>query len=166
MTTTATGKHHGAATDPVQLMAVQHLNAAAATVLHQQLGDPHATAMLQPRALLHPLPQHIHQGAAGAVLNMQHPAMTVGRFQRRGQGIAGTVEGHAELLKPLDATRCLIHQQPHGISIAKPCSRAQRVLSMTESAVFRSGHRCDAALGPAAGRASSGVAVAQQHRQA
>ena len=131
-------------------MTVQHLDAAAATVLHQQLGDPNAAAMLQPLALLHLLAQHIHQGTPCAVLHMQHPAMAVGRLQRGGQCTTSSVEGHAELLQPLDAPWCLIHQQPHGITVAEPCSRPQRVFAMTESTVLRPGHRRDAPLSPSA----------------
>ena len=125
----------------VRLLLPLRLHMMPLLLLLHSLGEP---------PLLHLLAQHIHQGTSGAVLHMQHTSMAVGRLQRGGQCTTSSVEGHAELLQPLDAPRCLIHQQPHSITVAEPCSRPQRVFAMTESTVLRPGHRRDAPLSPSA----------------
>ena len=147
----AAGQHHRARRDPVKMRAIQHLHAATAPITHQQLGHPNAAPMQQPRALLHTIPQHIHQGPSGAVLHMQHSPVAVGCFQGGGEAVMIPVEGHAQRSQTLDAMGCLLHQQSNGVAVAKAGSSQNRVLRMTFSAVLLPCHCCDASLGPAAG---------------
>ena len=163
MATPAAGQHHGAGFDSVKMRPIQHLHAATAPIAHQQLRHPNAAAMQQPRPLLDTIPQHIHQGPPGAVLHMQHPPVAVGCFQGGGQAVLIPVEGHPQLPQALHAMGRLLHQQPYGIAIAKAGSSQNGVLRMAFGAVLLAGHRGDAALGPAAGRAPPCVAVEQQH---
>ena len=72
------GQHHRAGFDAVKVSTIQHLHAATSSIAHQQLGHPNAAPMQQARPLFDTIPQHIHQGPAGAVLYMQHPPVAVG----------------------------------------------------------------------------------------
>jgi len=166
MAAATAGQHHRSGANPVQLVAIEHLHAAAALVLHPQLGDPHPAAMHQVRACIHPITQHLHQRAAGAVLHMQHPVMAVGCLEGGGQLRAIAVEGHPQPQQSIHAVRGQGHQLAHGIAIAQSGTGADRVLGVAAGAVVAASDGCDPPLGPAAGGASSGVAVQQQNPQA
>ena len=89
--------------------------------------------------------------------------MAVGGFQGRGQAMIISIKGHAQLLQAIHATGRGIHQKPHGIAITQSGTGFQGVVGMAAGGILRSGHGGDAPLSPAAGGASSGVAVQQQH---
>ena len=121
--------------------------------------------MQQPRSLFHPIPQHIDQCAACAVLHMQHAPMAVGCLQGGRECVAIPVKGHPQPLKPVHTVRCLLHQQANSIAITQSGPGAQRVFGMALSRVLLPGYRCDAPLRPTAGGATAGVSVQQQNRE-
>ena len=159
------GQHHRPGRQPAQGAVVQHLQAAAAASSHPQLQGQGPLQPQQPGPLQHTPLQGIHQGAAGAVLGVQHAPVAVGRLQGGAQGLALAVEIHAQLQQPLHAGRCLPHQQLHRWRVAQASAGAQGVVNVAGEAVVGPGHRGDAPLGPAAGGSRRDLLAQQQHPQ-
>ena len=100
--------------------------------------------MQQPGSCLDPLPQHIHQGQSGSILDVQHPAVAVGRLQGGGQAIAIPIEGHAQLQQAFHSPWCFVHEQVHRIGVAETVPGPLGVIGMAGHAVVRTRHRRNA----------------------
>ena len=144
------GEHHRTSPQPIQLAVLKHLEALAATTLHPELEGNGPFALLQAWALEHLPLQGVNQGAAGAVLGMEHPPMAVGGLQGGAELVAVAIKGHAQLQQPGHASRGLMHQQLYGGTITETCPRLQGVGDMAGKTVVVVGDRGNAALGPAA----------------
>ena len=70
MSAAPTGKHHRSCLHGVKQLSIEHLNAAAASVFHRELGDSNTTAMQQSFPFFDAFPEHIHESASGLVLHM------------------------------------------------------------------------------------------------
>jgi len=162
----AAGEHHGPGPQPAHLQAIENLQTLAAAPFDPEFQGQQALALLQQRAPLGLPLEGVHQGSAGAVLGMQHPAVAVGGLQGGAQTSIAAIERHAELQQALDTGRRLANEQFNGLGIAETGTGLERVLAVAREAVFRPGHRRDAPLGPAAGRERCSVLADQQHPQA
>ena len=70
MSATPTCKHHRSCLHGVEQLSIEHLNAAAASVFHRELGDSNTTAMQQSFPFFDAFPEHIHQRTSGLVLDV------------------------------------------------------------------------------------------------
>jgi hypothetical protein len=77
--------------------------------------------------------------------------MAVGSLKRCGEIWAISVKGHSQSLQPFDAMGSFVHEKANGIPIAQSSASMNGVLSVAAGVVFRSRHRRNAPLGPAAG---------------
>ena len=136
---TAGGQHHGPGRQPVDAIAVQHLQAAATSRLHPELEGDHAPPLAQSRPSLHLPFEGVHEGAAGAVLGVQHAPVAVGRLQGGAEPVAAQlpVKGHAQIQKALDAAGGFMHQQGHRLGVAEPRAGSDCVLVVAGEAIFR-----------------------------
>ena len=145
------GQHHRSGTDPLQPASIKNLHTAASTVLHPELADANTTPVQQSRPLLGMLPKHIDQGMTGPVLDMQNAVMTVGCFECCGQAsVTVSIKVHPQREQPVDALRCLVDQQPDGITIAEAGSSLDGVCGMAFAVVVTTCHGGDPALSPSA----------------
>ena len=159
---TAGGQHHRPRMQPLHPLPIQHLQAAAASLLHQQLQGQHSGATRQALTRGNPAFESLHQSTAGTVLGVEHPAVAVGGLQGCAQDLAVTVEVHAQLQQSLHAGRGFTHQQGNSGGVAQTGPRAQGVLHMAVETVLGSGHSGDPPLGPAAGRAGRAAVLVEQ----
>ena len=135
----------------MQPWAIKNLNTAAAVVFNPELRDSHPAAMDKSWPGLDALSEDIHQGSAGAVLNVKDPMTAVGGLKRRCQGSVGiAVECHAKGEQAFDAVGSLVHQETDGIAVTQPCSCFQGVVPVAQLRVFWACDGSDAALSPAA----------------
>ena len=145
------GQHHRSGTDPLQPASIKNLHTAASPVLHPELADANTTSVQQSRSLLGMLPEHIDQGMAGSVLDMQHSVMAMGCFECCCQAsIAVSIEIHPQREQSVDAFRCLVHKQTDGITVTEACARLDGVPGMAFTVVFAAYHGGDPALRPSA----------------
>ena len=70
MSAAPTGQHHRSGLHGVKQLSIEHLNAAAASVFHRELGDSNTTAMQQSFPFFDAFPEHIHQRTSGLVLDV------------------------------------------------------------------------------------------------
>ena len=162
----AGGQHDRPGLEPTHRSVQENLEAAAVAVLHPKLKGQTPLEALQAGTLQHLALQGVDQGSTGAVLGVENTAMAVGGFQGGAEPAVLAVKVHPQLQQPFDAGRGLTHEQLHGGAIAEIGAGLEGVLEMALEAVFRPGHRGDAALGPAAGGAGCAVFAQQEDAEA
>jgi len=150
----------------VEPWAIKNLDTAAAVVFNPELCDPHPAAVDQSWSGLDALSEHIHQGSAGAVLNVKHPMAAVGGLKRRRQRSVGiAIECHAKGEQALDAVGSLVHQKADGIAVTQSCPGFQSVVTVEQLRVFWACDSGDASLSPAARRTPPGISVEKENIQ-
>ena len=147
----AGGQHHGSRPQPADLTVGQQLQPPAAPRLDPQLQHNYPVALHQAWSAPHLPFQGIDQGTARAVLGVEHAPMAVGGFQGGAQLRPIPVEGHAQLQQARHTAGGPMHEQLHRLPLAEPCTGVEGVVNVAAKAVVGTGHRGDAALGPAAG---------------
>ena len=150
-------------------LPIQHLQAAAASLIHQQLQGQHSGATGQALTRGNPAFESLHQSTAGTVLGVEHPAVAVGGLQGCAQIFAVAVEGHAQLQQARHAGWSVMHEPLNRRMVTEPCPRHQGVVDVALKAVVRSCYCGDTSLGPTAGGSwrAAGITVLaqQQHPQ-
>ncbi len=153
----------------MEAVLLEHRQAHTAALLQPELPGHNALALFEPGPKQNLPFQGFHQGAAGAVLGMQHPPVAVGGFQGCAQIFAVAVEGHAQLQQALYAAWSVMHQSLHGRQIAQSSPCHQGVVDVALEAVVGSCYCGYTSLGPAAGGSwrAAGITVLaqQQHPQ-
>ena len=120
------------------MLTIQHLNATAAPLLHQQPGHPNSSPVKQSWPMFDPFTQDVHQRQPRAVLHMQNSSMAVGCLQGCGQAIAIAVEGHSQCLQPFDRLWSFLHEKRNSILIAQSVASPPCVVGMAGDAVVQS----------------------------